>query len=127
MNRKTKTIMMTLAILITSLACMTTIPDTQQPAVGTAQATETHQTPPEQEIKSQAPATPEQTCAKVTAIKTLNLRATADGVVIGTLYHGEVVMVADNTLSGWWLIVIDSRAGFASADYLEIVPCSQRN
>jgi len=117
MKTKTKTSIMTMfAILIISLACSGS-------AISTPQATGTPQTAPEQGITSKAPATSEQICAKVTAQETLNLRATAGGKVIGTLYNGEVVQVTDNTLSDWLLVIIDSRAGFASADYLEIVPC----
>lgn len=118
MNPKNKTtIIMMFAILIVTLACTTS-------AISTPQATGTPQTPPTLEGKPQAFATLEQTCAKVTAIETLNLRATANGTVINVLNNGEVVTVADNTDTVWWLVTIDSRAGFAHADYLEIVPCS---
>lgn len=118
MNPKTKTtIMMMFAILIVTLACSGS-------AISTSQAIGTPQTPPTLESKPQTFATLEQKCAKVTATETLNLRATAGGAVIGTLYNGEVVQVADDTLTDWLLVTIDSRAGFASADYLEIVPCS---
>ena len=118
MNTKNKTtIMIIFAILIVSLACSGS-------AISAPQAIETTPTPPAHETTSKAPATSEQICAKVTAAETLNLRATAGGKVIGTLYNGEVVQVTDNTLSDWLLVIIDSRAGFAHTDYLEIVPCS---
>lgn len=111
-------IMIMFAILIVTLACSGS-------AISTPQAIGTPQTPPTLESKPQAFATSEQICAKVTAQETLNLRATAGGKVIGTLYNGEVVQVTDNTLADWSLVIIDSRAGFASADYLEIVECEK--
>lgn len=107
-----------IGLLLLAIACQTS-------AISATQATGTPQTPPGQGITSKAPATSERTCAKVTATETLNLRATANGVVIGTLYNGEVVTIADNTDPQWLLITIDSRAGFASAYYLEIVECEK--
>ena len=103
--------------IILSLACTA--------SAITTQATKTHPTPPIPVSQSDKNATPEQICAKVTAIQSLNLRATAGGEVIDSLSGGEVVTVADSTLDKWWLVTIDSRAGFAYSDFLEIVECQQ--
>lgn len=113
---QTATMIFMICILAISLACSGS-------AISTPQAMETPQTDPAHGITPKAAATSEQICAKVTAQETLNLRETAGGTVIGTLYNGEVVQVADNTLQDWLLVIIEKRAGFASADYLEIVPC----
>lgn len=65
------------------------------------------------------------TCAKVTAIKALNVRIDADekSTVLDELISGEVVDVVGDIDSSWWLIERGELTGYARAKYLVLSPC----
>lgn len=69
------------------------------------------------------PASPAMSCATVTAIKALNLRAGpgTDQAVIKTLEFGERVDILDSS-TNWWKVRAGNKIGFANARYLQVCP-----
>lgn len=109
------------ALALASLACLGSAIRTEEP----------HPTPPEtashptQTQPRTHPASPEQTCAIVTASASLHIRDQPDheSAVRGYLFHAETVTISDSTNPDWWIIKAGKRSGWARADYLDIVPC----
>lgn len=123
MNNKTL-IMIIFAILIVTLACSGS-------AISTPQAIETPQTTPKQGITSKAFATSEQICAMVTASHSLHLRSDPnfESAIVGYLYHDQIIQVIapDNLNANWWHVQAKDTDGYARADYLKTITCTNQS
>ncbi|MCC7188790.1 MAG: SH3 domain-containing protein [Anaerolineales bacterium] len=67
----------------------------------------------------------QRSCAEVIADKSLHLRGAPGehATVLTWLLHGDVVQVIDQANSDWWLVEFNGRAGYARADYLRERMC----
>lgn len=62
-------------------------------------------------------------CAKVTAIRSLYLRNSAGGAVIGWYGPGQIVEIIGQVKDGWTPVQTDFTQGWVSQAYLEAVEC----
>jgi len=108
-----KMIVLFMCLALMSLACL----QTAMPAGAVQMGTATGDPAPTQSA--------EIVCARVIAVKALNVRfgASEQEDVMTWLRSGEVVQVLDQSDRDWWKIERDGVIGFARSVYLEEVEC----
>lgn len=62
-------------------------------------------------------------CAKVTAIRSLNLRNAPDGQVIGWYGNGTILEVIGEPVDGWIMVQTENTQGWVSVAYVQMVVC----
>jgi len=67
-----------------------------------------------------------QDCATVSALQSLHLRkgGSEKAVVVGYLYHGDLVRIIDRS-AAWWLIDSKVGKGYANSHYLQQGECHE--
>ena len=119
-----KLMMIVLALMLASLACLETTTNTVPTSTPepTAKATEI-ESGAVFEIESWTP-TPEIFCAIVTAQLSLNVRDQPHdrARVIDYLTQGERVVIEEAS-GQWWKIITGREIGYSNSFYLQIVPC----
>lgn len=134
-----KIILICLAVLGSSLACLQTavIAETPSAFAPTVFASQTeYPAGAVYEIGDGLTLTPtlslegegeraQRSCAEVIADKSLHLRGAPGehATVLTWLLNGDVVQVIDQANSDWWLVEFDGRTGYALADYLKERMC----